>query len=87
MKEFAVTLKKDKRTNKRALSLIRYTDDFVIIHENLNVLLKCKDIIGRWLTEFGSCKNTNNSPLGFKTIYKTVCSKDIYSNIQIDSRP
>ena len=33
-------------------SLIRYADDFVILHENLESLKQCQKIISEWLTQF-----------------------------------
>jgi RNA-directed DNA polymerase len=42
VKQFAETLKGGKRDNRQALSLIRYADDFVIIHENLDVVNRCQ---------------------------------------------
>ncbi len=55
IKAFAETLKgKGSRTNKRdAISLIRYADDFVILHENLEVIKQCQELISSWLTEMG----------------------------------
>ena len=53
VKQYAETLKGKKRDNRVALSLIRYADDFVIIHEDLNVVLKCKEIIADWLSDMG----------------------------------
>ena len=53
IKEYAATLKGSKRDNIRSLSLIRYADDFVIIHENQEVIQNCKSIIGQWLSDFG----------------------------------
>ncbi|MDT9201026.1 group II intron reverse transcriptase/maturase [Limnospira sp. PMC 1042.18] len=45
---------KGSRTNRRrAVSLIRYADDFVIIHENLGVIEKCRDHIQEWLKGMG----------------------------------
>jgi RNA-directed DNA polymerase len=38
---------------REGLSLIRYADDFVITHENLSVVLKCKEIIAEWLSDMG----------------------------------
>jgi RNA-directed DNA polymerase len=51
--QYAETLKGNKRNNRRALSLIRYADDFVIIHEDLNVVKKCQEIIAEWLSGIG----------------------------------
>jgi len=53
VKQYAETLKGSKRTNRNALSLIRYADDFVIIHEDLNVIKKCQEIIADWLKDMG----------------------------------
>jgi RNA-directed DNA polymerase len=53
VKQYAETLKGNKRDNRYALSLIRYADDFVIIHEDLNVVKKCQEIIAEWLVELG----------------------------------
>ncbi len=36
----------------RGASLIRYADDFVILHENLEQLKKCQNIISEWLTQY-----------------------------------
>ena len=53
IKEYAATWKGQKRNNKKSLSLIRYADDFVIIHEDLNVIKYCQGIIEEWLTHMG----------------------------------
>jgi len=38
---------------REAVSLIRYADDFVIIHENRDVIQKCQDHIQEWLKGIG----------------------------------
>ena len=38
---------------RRSLHLIRYADDFVCIHEDLEVVLKCQEIIAEWLEKLG----------------------------------
>ncbi|WP_445299668.1 reverse transcriptase domain-containing protein [Microcoleus sp. B3-D3] len=53
IKQYAETLEGCKRDNRSALSLIRYADDFVIIHEDLNVVKKCQEIIADWLSDMG----------------------------------
>ncbi|WP_333469010.1 group II intron reverse transcriptase/maturase [Microcoleus sp. herbarium12] len=55
IKQYAETLKcKQNKDNKRkSLSLIRYADDFVIIHENIEVILTCQKIIAEWLSDIG----------------------------------
>ncbi len=51
--EYASTWKGGKRKNKFSLSLIRYADDFLIIHEKLEVIKSCQEIIGQFLREIG----------------------------------
>ena len=53
IKQYADTLKGQKRVNRTALSLIRYADDFVIIHEDLYIVKRCKEIIAEWLCDMG----------------------------------
>jgi RNA-directed DNA polymerase len=53
IKQYAETLKGEKAKNKKALSLIRYADDFVIMHERLEVIHDCQKIIDNWLAEMG----------------------------------
>ncbi|MHC5774537.1 group II intron reverse transcriptase [Nostoc sp.] len=57
IKQYAETLPTrsghGKRDNRRNLSLIRYADDFVILHENLTVVQRCKEIISEWLKGMG----------------------------------
>ncbi len=57
IKQYAETLPSrnghGKQHNRKALSLIRYADDFVILHENLTVVQRCKEIISEWLQGMG----------------------------------
>ena len=53
IKRYAANLKGDKRRNMSSFSLIRYADDFLIIHENLEHIEKCKGIITEWLNKAG----------------------------------
>ncbi len=53
IKQYAETLKGRKRDNRDSISLIRYADDFVIIHEDLKVVNKCQEIIANWLSDMG----------------------------------
>jgi RNA-directed DNA polymerase len=53
IKQFAETLKGTKRNNRTALSLIRYADDFVILHKDVTVVQRCKEIISEWLKDMG----------------------------------
>ena len=52
IKEYAATWKGIKTRNQMSLSLIRYADDFVIIHERLEVVERCKQIISEWLADY-----------------------------------
>jgi RNA-directed DNA polymerase len=53
IKQYATTLKGGKRDNQYALTLVRYADDFVILHEKLEVVLECQGIIQDWLKQIG----------------------------------
>jgi retron-type reverse transcriptase len=37
----------------RSLSIIRYADDFVILHEDITVVERCQQIIAEWLKDMG----------------------------------
>ncbi|WP_051036029.1 group II intron reverse transcriptase/maturase [Stanieria cyanosphaera] len=50
---YAESLKGRKNYNKTALKLIRYADDFVITHDNLEAIEQCKNIINEWLKDIG----------------------------------
>lgn len=41
------------RDKQRSLSVIRYADDFVVMHYDKKVVLKCKEAIQAWLKEIG----------------------------------
>ncbi|NEO54768.1 MAG: group II intron reverse transcriptase/maturase [Okeania sp. SIO3B5] len=53
LNKFAETLPGRKQENKQALSLIRYADDFVILHKNIKVVLQAKTVIQEWLNQVG----------------------------------
>ena len=54
VKQHAETLKGgSKRDRRHALSLIRYADDFVVLHENIEAVQKCQEIIADWLKGIG----------------------------------
>lgn len=53
LNNFAETLPGDKQANKYALSLIRYADDFVILHEDIKVVLQAKTVMQEWLNQLG----------------------------------
>ncbi len=42
-----------KRVQKSEAALIRYADDFVILHEDLDVVQRCQQIIAEWLNGIG----------------------------------
>jgi RNA-directed DNA polymerase len=41
------------KNRRNEISLIRYADDFVIIHKDINIVLTCQKIIVEWLSELG----------------------------------
>ena len=53
IKQFAEKLPGCKRDNRNALSLIRYADDFVILHEDITVVQGCALVISEWLKGMG----------------------------------
>ncbi|MGJ5674724.1 MAG: group II intron reverse transcriptase/maturase [Nostochopsis sp.] len=53
IKQVAETLPGGKRDNRKSLSLIRYADDFVIMHKDKAVVECCQRIIADWLTGMG----------------------------------
>ncbi|WP_414589930.1 group II intron reverse transcriptase/maturase [Scytonema sp. PCC 10023] len=62
IQEYAKTLdmKKSQGTGQaswqvkcKTLNLIRYADDFVILHEDITVITRCREIISEWLHSMG----------------------------------
>lgn len=53
IKQVALTLPGCKSENRKAISLIRFADDFVILHKDLTVIQRCQQIIAEWLNELG----------------------------------
>ncbi|MDE5102105.1 MAG: group II intron reverse transcriptase/maturase, partial [Trichodesmium sp. St19_bin2] len=51
LNKYAETLPGIKKHNKQALSLIRYADDFVILHKDIKVVLQAKTVIQEWLNQ------------------------------------
>ncbi len=51
--QYAETLPGRKRENRWSLTLIRYADDFVILHEDITVVQRCQQIIAEWLKGMG----------------------------------
>ncbi len=41
------------RDKCRSLNLIRYADDFVILHEDIKVVIQAKTVIEEWLSQVG----------------------------------
>ncbi|HEY9693969.1 MAG TPA: group II intron reverse transcriptase/maturase [Oculatellaceae cyanobacterium] len=72
IKQFIETIPdkgKSKRDRRKSLSLIRYADDFVILHEDLTVVQRCKEIISEWLTGMGLELKPSKTRLAH-TLYK-----------------
>ncbi|MEA5606468.1 group II intron reverse transcriptase/maturase [Nostoc sp. UHCC 0252] len=53
IKQYAETLPGGKRNNRYSISLIRYADDFVILHKDASVVQRCREIISEWLKGMG----------------------------------
>ena len=41
------------RDKRKSVNVIRYADDFVIFHEDINILNRCKEVITLWLNDIG----------------------------------
>jgi RNA-directed DNA polymerase len=54
LKEYVSNIPGGRRERKaNAISIIRYADDFVVLHENLAVIEQCREILVKWLNEMG----------------------------------
>jgi RNA-directed DNA polymerase len=42
-----------RRDRINSLTIVRYADDFVVLHQDKAVLQRCREIISEWLTEIG----------------------------------
>ena len=42
-----------KSCKRKSISLIRYADDFVILHEDITVVQGCREVISKWLKDMG----------------------------------
>jgi RNA-directed DNA polymerase len=42
-----------KRDKRDSVSIIRYADDFVILHKDLTVIQGCREVISEWLKDMG----------------------------------
>jgi len=42
-----------KRDKRKSVNIIRYADDFVIFHEDINILNGCIEVITQWLKDIG----------------------------------
>lgn len=58
---FARTIKGCKRDNEKSLTLVRYADEFVILHNELGIIVQCKEIIENWLKDIGLELNRNKT--------------------------
>lgn len=53
LNQFADTWNGKKRNNRCSLALVRYADRFVILHEDIEIVLQAKAAIEEWLTQIG----------------------------------
>jgi RNA-directed DNA polymerase len=64
IKQYAETLPGEKRVNRENLTVIRYADDFVILHKELTVVQRCQNIISEWLLDMGLELKPSKTRLG-----------------------
>ena len=53
LKQFASSLPGRKKDNINALTIVRYADDFVVIHPDISVITRVKQIVTQWLNGMG----------------------------------
>jgi RNA-directed DNA polymerase len=53
LKQFASSLPGRKKENISALTIVRYADDFVVLHPSLHVITQSKQIVAEWLNGMG----------------------------------
>jgi RNA-directed DNA polymerase len=53
IKKWTETWKGTKRDNRNSISLIRYADDFVVLHKDKSVIQQAKGLIANWLHGLG----------------------------------
>ncbi|AFZ49408.1 Retron-type reverse transcriptase [Dactylococcopsis salina PCC 8305] len=53
IKQWAETWKGGKRDNRWSISIIRYADDFVVLHKDKSVIQQAKTLIEQWLHGLG----------------------------------
>ncbi|NEQ87306.1 MAG: group II intron reverse transcriptase/maturase, partial [Moorea sp. SIO2I5] len=51
--DYANSVQRKKTHYKRGLTLIRYADDFVILHQDQKVVKECQEVINKWLKDMG----------------------------------
>lgn len=54
----------------KSISIVRYADDFVVLHESKEIILKAKEFISDWLRKVGLALKPEKTRLGH-TLYKT----------------
>ena len=63
IKKYAASKKGEKKANMKSFSLIRYADDFVIIHENLDEIKRCQRLMYDFLTQMGLDYNQDKTKI------------------------
>ena len=53
IKKYAEILPGNKQDNLTNLNLLRYADDFVVLHKDKAVVQRCREIISEWLADIG----------------------------------
>lgn len=53
LKDDANTWKGDKVANRYSITLVRYADDFVVLHKDIEIIKRAKALIEHWLKDLG----------------------------------
>ena len=86
LKEFAETMDMRRRDfpnqqvskpqKIQSLTFIRYADDFVVIHKDLKVIQRCRELISEWLIDIGLELKPSKTRIAH-TLYSELCEDGI----------
>ena len=63
----------------KSLTFVRYADDFVVIHQDLKVIQRCRDLISEWLKDV----SLELKPLPYQNCSHSKCRKERRWNSRI----
>lgn len=89
MEEYVMNVFRQRRISPTIMSpkitLIRYADDFVVIHQDRDVLERCRKLLDEWLSEIGLTMKLSKTKL-VHTLYPTGGSKSGFDFLGVTVR-